>query len=241
MKARRLMTAFLWVLLVSAGTSMAYVEIGDRANASGLIGATIYGNPPAAEDFTLTDQHGMPFRMADTRGKVVVVTFIFTHCTDECPFLSVKLKEAYALLGSDARNVSIVAVTTDPARDTPEAIAAYSREVGLFDAWHFVTGPLSSVRPVWQGYLADVSAASEHHYESGSTAQEAVSEEYAKGLSEKDRSLAQTVARQFGGGYDVSHATAFKIIDRSGRIRVDLDESATPSDIVTDVRSLLSE
>ena len=33
----------------------------------------------AAPDFTLTDQHGQPFHLADARGKVVVLCFIYTH------------------------------------------------------------------------------------------------------------------------------------------------------------------
>ena len=48
----------------------------------------------AAADFSLTDQHGQPFHLADSRGKVVVLCFIYTHCTDICPFISVKVRDA---------------------------------------------------------------------------------------------------------------------------------------------------
>ena len=40
--------------------------------------------------------------MAATRGKVVVMTFIYTHCTDLCPFVTMKLKSARDQLGKDA-------------------------------------------------------------------------------------------------------------------------------------------
>ena len=40
--------------------------------------------------------------MAATQGKVVVMSFIYTHCTDICPYIAVKEKDAYALLGNDA-------------------------------------------------------------------------------------------------------------------------------------------
>ncbi len=44
-----------------------------------------------APEFTLTDQDGKPFSLRDLRGKVAVVTFIFTTCSDTCPLLTAKL------------------------------------------------------------------------------------------------------------------------------------------------------
>ena len=75
---------------------------------------TVYTQTPPAADFTLTDQHGKPFRMADTRGKVVVLSFLYTHCTDYCPFMAVKLMRSARLLGQAMGGVVIVPVTTDP-------------------------------------------------------------------------------------------------------------------------------
>jgi protein SCO1/2 len=98
-----------------------------------LVG-TVIPHPAAAPDFTLTDQKGLPFHMANTKGKVVVVTFIYTHCTDLRPFVTMKLKNAREQLGTDADKAVFVAVTTDPKRDTQNVIAAYSRAAGLFDS-----------------------------------------------------------------------------------------------------------
>ena len=41
-----------------------------------------------APGFALTSQDGMPVALADLRGKVVAVTFIYTSCTDTCPVLT---------------------------------------------------------------------------------------------------------------------------------------------------------
>ena len=57
--------------------------------------------------------------MADQKGKVVLMCFIYTHCTDICPFEAAKVKEVYQQLGPDAKNVVLVAVTSDPKRDIP--------------------------------------------------------------------------------------------------------------------------
>ena len=107
---------------------------------SGFVG-NLLRRPARAPDFTLIDQHGAPFHMATTKGKVVLMTFIYTHCEDTCPFLAIKVKDAHDFLGPDAANVVIVAVTTDPNRDTPQVAAAHSRELGLFDQWYFVGDP----------------------------------------------------------------------------------------------------
>jgi protein SCO1/2 len=96
----------------------------------GVVGNLVQHSFPAP-DFTLTDQNGATFHMAAMKGKVVLMSFIYTHCTDICPFIAVKVKNAYTLLGNDAANVVFVAVTTDPKRDVPAVTAAYSKELGL--------------------------------------------------------------------------------------------------------------
>src|SRR5262249_24602223 len=41
-----------------------------------------------APGFTLTSQDGAPITLADFRGKVVAVTFIYASCSDTCPVLT---------------------------------------------------------------------------------------------------------------------------------------------------------
>ncbi len=97
-----------------------------------------------APEFSLIDQRGRPFSSAELAGKVVVGNFIFTTCTDICPLLTGtmaqlqgRLKQA-GLLGGKAMLISI---SVDPARDTPEALAAYAERFGADDAsWRFLTG-----------------------------------------------------------------------------------------------------
>ena len=203
-------------------------------------------HPVRAADFTLTDQHRNPFHMADTAGKVVLMTFIYTHCEDTCPFVALKVKDAYELLTSDADKVAIVAVTTDPKRDVPEVTAAYSKALGLFDVWHFVGGAASAVQRVWTKYGigvtvdpttdavaassggADTLLAQDSHYQP------------TEGLTPSDLFMAEHIIQQFGGGYDVGHSAPFWIVDKKGMIRLGLDASATPSDIAADVRLLLT-
>jgi cytochrome oxidase Cu insertion factor (SCO1/SenC/PrrC family) len=198
---------------------------------------TVLPRPLPALDFTLTDQDGAPFRMADTRGKVVIMTFIYTHCGDTCPFITVKLKAARELLGRDAANVVFVAVTTDPKRDTVPVLAAYSRAAGLSGGWHFLTGTEEAVRAVWFNYGVGVQVQQESAGK-GEEA-EASDEDPEKGLSAAERDLAGRLVQQFSGGYEVAHTAPFWIIDRKGTVRVALDASATPADLLTDARAFM--
>jgi cytochrome oxidase Cu insertion factor (SCO1/SenC/PrrC family) len=217
-----------------------------------LPGSTLIGNvfaqPWAASDFTLTDQHGAPFHMADTKGKVVILTYIYTHCTDFCPFVALKLKETGKLLGADAGKFVLVAVTTDPERDTPRVCAAYSKAIGMFDSWRFVTGPFAKVRSVWKDYYIGVErepvqpavATRPPSPQEEKAAQEEAAA-VARGLGSEDKVLVGRIIEAFGGGYDVSHDIPFWIVDKKGMMRVSLEADATPQDIASDVKTLIAE
>lgn len=73
----------------------------------------------------LSDAAGQPRTLADWRGKVVVVSFGFTHCPDVCPTTLADLAKAVGRLGGDASNVQVLFVTVDPKRDTGEVLAQY--------------------------------------------------------------------------------------------------------------------
>ena len=229
---------------------------------TGVVGNLLQNSYPAP-DFTLTDQNGATFHMAAMKGKVVLLSFIYTHCTDICPYIAVKVKNAYTLLGNDAANVVFVAVTTDPKRDVPAVTAAYSRELGLQDAWHFVGGTPKAVQAVWSSYgigvtvdqdtdavappkNEKVSATSDKTGEASSDSTEAKGggvEETpppTQGLSASDIDLAGMLSDKFGGGYDVGHSAPFWIVDKKGLIRVGMDADATPADLVTNIRALLN-
>jgi protein SCO1/2 len=201
----------------------------------------VLDSPHPAPDFTLTDQHGSVFHLADARGKVVVLSFIYTHCTDICPFEALKIKAALPLLGSDAGRAVFVAVTTDPERDTQGVVADYSREAGLFDAWHFVTGPLDAVRQVWSDYGIGVRSESKDESKDGGNASHDAGREESpsQGLSKDDLEIAGRIIDRFGGGYEVAHTAPYWFIDTEGRLRAIMDADVLPSDIADNVRALL--
>jgi protein SCO1 len=49
------------------------------------------GREPAPK-LKLNDHRGNVVSLADSRGKFVVLTFLYTTCTDECPLIASKLR-----------------------------------------------------------------------------------------------------------------------------------------------------
>ena len=93
-----------------------------------------------APGFTLVDTAGESVHLADLRGRVVLLSFIYTRCTDACPLLTAQLARLQARLGREAR-VRLLSVTVDPARDSAEALAHYARRFGADPrTWWFLRG-----------------------------------------------------------------------------------------------------
>jgi protein SCO1/2 len=77
------------------------------------------------KDFRLTDHNGRTRRLADFRGKAVVMFFGYTQCPDVCPTTMAEMKAVVQQLGADAQRVQVLFVTVDPERDTRELLASY--------------------------------------------------------------------------------------------------------------------
>lgn len=97
-----------------------------------------YGVVP---DFVLTDQSGGAFdsrRQLD--GKVWVANFIFTNCAGPCPRMSSQFRKLKSEV-PDTPDFRLVSFTIDPARDTPETLAAYAKRFGADGTrWALLTG-----------------------------------------------------------------------------------------------------
>jgi protein SCO1/2 len=72
-----------------------------------------------------TDQSGRPLRIADLRGRTVIIGFIYTNCRDECPLLTDKFGRVAAQLPTD--RFELLEISIDPERDSQAAIANYAR------------------------------------------------------------------------------------------------------------------
>jgi protein SCO1/2 len=95
-----------------------------------------------APDFTLRAADDRIVRLADLRGKVVILHFIYTTCPDVCPLHAERIAEVQAMVNDTPMKdlVTFVTVTTDPANDTPEVLRDYGPAHGLDPVnWLFLT------------------------------------------------------------------------------------------------------
>ena len=102
--------------------------------------------------FTLTEDSGQSVTGSAFRGKTALVYFGYTHCPDVCPETMARLMQVLAKLpAADAKQVRILFISVDPARDTPQALHEY---VTAFDAEHIrgLTGTDAQVESLAKRY-----------------------------------------------------------------------------------------
>jgi len=106
-----------------------------------------------APDFVLINQDGARFESAKLRGKVVVIDFIYTTCTDVCPLFTANFAQLQRTLNKEhAGDVFFISITTDPEVDSPKVLKVYAQRYGAdFNNWAFLTGTEEQLKAVWKG------------------------------------------------------------------------------------------
>ena len=105
-------------------------------------------------DRQLVDQHGRQVMfVSDVIGdNIVVMDFVYTTCTTICPVLSALFNQVQKKLGDDVgTEVTLVSMSVDPIRDTPQRMKAYSAKHDAGDGWVWLTGPKPVVDEVLVG------------------------------------------------------------------------------------------
>jgi protein SCO1/2 len=116
-----------------------------------LLGERALGSS-IANDFALRDQDGRIVRLSRLRGKVILLTFLYTSCPDVCPLTAAVLGDVLRRLGSDRRSVRVIAVSVDPHGDTRSSVRAFISKLKLPPEFRYLTGTATQLRPVWQAY-----------------------------------------------------------------------------------------
>jgi len=133
------------LLVLVAGGLLTLAVRDNPKGAAGTLLASAIGGP-----FQLVDQNGKPFRDADLKGKWHLVFFGYTNCPDTCPTALNEMALALDRLGKERAEFSIVFITVDPDRDTPEVLKSY---VASFDAPIIaLTGTVAEVAQAAKAY-----------------------------------------------------------------------------------------
>jgi len=120
-----------------------------------LPGSSLGQNRPWGEGYIpnlpVTTQDGKTVRFYDdlVKGKIVVISFIYTSCTDICPITTARLTQLEDKLGDVVgRDVFLLSMTVDPERDTPQRLKDYAEAFHTGPGWSFVTGKPEDVRMI---------------------------------------------------------------------------------------------
>ena len=189
--------------------------------------ASYHGVQPAPEpsrpEYVLKDTTGATYDFQkQTKGHPTFVYFGYTHCPDQCPTAMSDVASALRKASSYAKDVKVVFVTTDPARDTAPVLRRWLDQfstsfVGLLgtpqqlaDA-QVATG-ISAAQP--GGPVPTISGHPDQHVHQPGTAPH----------------------KHFGPlGYSVDHSAVIFAYDAADRLPVLYPGGVTPSDIAADL------
>ena len=193
---------------------------------------TVLSAANPAPDFRLTDQFGEPASLADFRGKIVLLTFLYTSCPDVCPVAANHLREARrALAEAGGGDTAIVVVSVDPERDSVEAALAYSERWDMVEGWAYLTGDEDALRAVWDAYYIDP-----YLHGPGRDATTAGAGDGHSQAGQASGGGASALAAQSGR---IIHSAPIYLIDAEGAMRVAFTLPFETADLVNDARLLL--
>ncbi|CAN5369363.1 hypothetical protein BH20ACT13_BH20ACT13_16560 [soil metagenome] len=146
--------------VVAVGVAAALAVSLGNGSQSSVAGSGPYrgSEPPrgiAMSDFSLRNHDGRVIRSSDLRGRVTVLTFLDSQCTESCPVIAWTIARTVDTLApAERQDVRAVAISTDPAEDTPASVRSFltsNKAVGRL--LYLGRGePESELRRVWKAF-----------------------------------------------------------------------------------------
>ncbi len=146
---------------LSALTAVVALALLTRSNSAPSIAAirpvSRFNGPgfPAglrAAPFTLRDQDGRTATLMQYRGRVVILSFMYSRCRDTCPVMATEIRGALDELPRERRGIPVLAITVDPAHDTPASARAFIAREGMTGRMRFLLGSSRRLRPIYKRY-----------------------------------------------------------------------------------------
>jgi cytochrome oxidase Cu insertion factor (SCO1/SenC/PrrC family) len=134
---------------------------------TGFDGAALPGGI-VAPGWTLTDpqDRGRRVALSDYRGQVLVLTFLAPTATGVSPLIAQQIRGALDDLGHP---VPAVAISADPALDTPARIRGFLARAALGGRMTYLTGTQAQLRPIWHAYHVVPLSAGRAKFENAAT------------------------------------------------------------------------
>ena len=143
--------ALIWLPLLALLPSALSAHVPEPAKSTAKAISAVNVKAP---DFVLVNQDNQRFDSTQLRGKVVVLNFIFTTCTDVCPIFTANLAQLQRKLNNrHGGEQFFVSITTDPEVDSAKVLEAYAQRYNAdFRNWAFLSGSEAQLKEVWSGF-----------------------------------------------------------------------------------------
>ena len=158
MKSRRLLLLGLGLLIVGGALVGALLATG-RPGASQpevLAGPYRGSEPPPGirvADVTLPSYRGGTVSLRGQRGKVLVLTFLDSKCTETCPIIAALIGRTWPLLSrAEKQLVRFFAISVNPLVDTPASVRKFLAARHALTALDWLVAPVKEMRPVWRNF-----------------------------------------------------------------------------------------
>lgn len=85
------------------------------------------------------------------KGRIVVINFIYTSCSNICPLTTARLAQVKDMLGDRVgRDIFFYSITLDPVLDGPEQLKKYAETYHAGPGWLFLTGKPDDIDAIRQ-------------------------------------------------------------------------------------------
>ena len=148
----------IWLILASVvitGT-LVYFSLSSLDKPQPYEGTELSGEAP---DFQLIDQNNSAVNLSDFRGKIIVLTFMDSKCTDTCPLTAAHFREAYRQFDqNETKQVVFLGVNVNIEASSVADVLETTRAWHLDEIpnWYFLTGNHEELGPVWKDYGVSV-------------------------------------------------------------------------------------
>lgn len=96
-------------------------------------------------DFKLENQSGQEVSFPSESHRITIANFFYTRCTSGCEASNRAMNRAYERFNKNPL-LHFISISLDPARDTPEALTAYSKQFNALPGkWDFLRGSQAEV------------------------------------------------------------------------------------------------
>jgi protein SCO1/2 len=123
------------------------VLVGSMLTLASLCVSPASAGSPWGKDYLpnnpVVSQDNKPLSFYDDalKGKITILSFIYTTCRDICPVVTARLSQLEEKLGSIVgKDVFFVSISIDPENDTPEKLKEYAEAFSAGPSWLFLTG-----------------------------------------------------------------------------------------------------